>query len=77
MYNEDFTPDKTTRTFYLYGDDKRLQSQLDNLFIAESIKNRDGANTDEQVLFRYIVDLDTNRFIDVETYFKDNEQNKE
>jgi replicative DNA helicase len=72
MFNEDFSPDKTTRTFYLYGDNSILKSHLDELFIAESIKNRDGSNSEEQVIFRYIADLDTNRFIDTETYLKDN-----
>lgn len=61
-YKEDFTPKQTTRTYYLYGNDMSLSLKLQNLFIVEAIKNRDGQDTDDQNIIRYICNLDYNTF---------------
>ena len=65
MYNEDYTPDQSSRTYYLYGGNEKLKKDLDKLFIVEAQKNRDGGTDDDQVIFRYYADLDHNIFNEV------------
>lgn len=65
MYNETFVQAlgiNSTRSKYLYGNDKNLRHHIDDLFIIESIKNRDDENIDEKSLIRYEVDLGYNLF---------------
>lgn len=66
MYNEDYTPDQSSRTYYLYGGNEKLKKDLDKLFIVEAQKNRDGGTGDDQVIFRYYADLDYNIFTEVQ-----------
>ena len=61
-YVEDYKPQATGRTYYLYGNDLTRAKYIQNLFIAESIKNRDGSNTDDNNIIRYMADLDHNIF---------------
>jgi hypothetical protein len=65
MYNEDYTPDQSSRTYYLYGGNDNLKKELNRLFIVEAQKNRDGGTDDDQVIFRYYADLDHNIFEEV------------
>jgi len=61
-YKEDYRPKPTSRTFYLYGNDIKRSQFIQNLFIAESIKNRDGSDVDDQNIIRYNTNLDYNHF---------------
>lgn len=54
------------RSMYLYGNNPNLKNHVDNLFIAESIKNRDDDNSTENAIFRFIVDLGYNLFNEVD-----------
>ena len=47
---------------YLYGSNKNLKYHIDNLFIVESVKNRDDDNLSENAIFRFTVDLGYNLF---------------
>jgi replicative DNA helicase len=60
MWNEDFSPQKNTRTYYLYGNDLSLISYFPNLFIAEIVKNRDAEDDDEFNILRYKTELGFN-----------------
>jgi replicative DNA helicase len=62
-YIEDYKPKPNSRTFYLYGDDISRAKFIQSLFIAESVKNRDGSDVDDQNIIRYNADLDHNIFI--------------
>jgi len=64
-YNEGFAPEKSSKSFYLYGGKPELKSKIEELFIVEAVKNRDGGTTDEQVIFRYIGDLSYNIFTEI------------
>jgi replicative DNA helicase len=61
-YKEDFKPQPSSRTYYLYGNDISRSKFIQNLFIAESIKNRDGSDVDDQNIIRYNTNLDYNLF---------------
>jgi hypothetical protein len=61
-FKEDFKPQPSSRTFYLYGNDISRSKFIQNLFIAESIKNRDGSDVDDQNIIRYNTNLDYNHF---------------
>jgi replicative DNA helicase len=63
MYNEDYKPQPSSRTFYLYGKDISRAKYIQDLFIVESVKNRDGSDVDDQNIIRYRADLDYNIFI--------------
>ena len=62
MFNENYKPESNSRTFYLYGDNLKLSMQLKNIFIAEIIKNRDGADDEDFNIIRYDANLDYNIF---------------
>ncbi len=63
MFNENYvTSDKSDRSIYLYGKNKNLRNHINNLFLVESIKNRDDDNTDDNAIFRFIADLGYNIF---------------
>ena len=66
MYNEDYTPDQNSRSYYLYGDNPNLKKELHRLFIVEAQKNRDGGTNDSQVIFRYYANLDHNIFEEIQ-----------
>ena len=73
MFNESYiTSDTSPRAIYLYGKNKNLRNHIDDLFIVESMKSRDGDNTGENAIFRFIVDLGYNLFneVDNDTDFK-------
>ena len=61
-FKENFKPKPTTRTYYLYGDNMKLCSDINEIFIAEAIKNRDGADIEDQNIIRYRANLDYNIF---------------
>jgi replicative DNA helicase len=61
-YKEDFKPQPSSRTYYLYGNDISRSKFIQNLFIAESVKNRDGSDVDDQNIIRYNTNLDFNLF---------------
>jgi replicative DNA helicase len=66
MFNENYLPsDKSDRSIYLYGNNKNLRNYIDNLFIVESIKNRDDSNIDTNSIFRFISDLGYNIFKEI------------
>jgi RecA-family ATPase len=66
MYNETYvTSGEGKRGRYLYGKNTKLRGLIDNLFIAENIKNRDDNNIDDKAIFRFIVDLGYNIFEEV------------
>jgi hypothetical protein len=62
----------SARSIYLYGRNKNLKYHIDDLFIAESIKNRDDDNLNENAIYRFIADLGYNLFNEI----KDDETNK-
>lgn len=62
-FKEDYKPQPSSRTFYLYGDDISRAKYIQSLFIVESIKNRDGSDIDDQNIIRYNSNLDYNIFI--------------
>lgn len=62
-FKEDYKPQPSSRTFYLYGNDISRSKYIQSLFIAESIKNRDGSDVDDQNIIRYNANLDYNIFI--------------
>lgn len=65
-YNANYVSDTNNpRSLYLYGKHPNLKHHIDNLFILESGKNRDGDNLDENALFRFICDLGYNIFKEV------------
>jgi len=64
-YNESFAPEKSSKSFYLYGGNPKLKDKIEELFIVEAVKNRDGGTTDDQVIFRYFGDLNYNIFTEI------------
>lgn len=65
-YNESFAPEKSSKSYYLYGDNPELKNKIEELFIVEAVKNRDGGTTDEQIIFRYFGNLNHNIFTEIE-----------
>lgn len=66
MYNENFAiSDNSPRSKYLYGGHKGLKYLIDDLFIVESVKNRDDNNIESNAIFRFIIDLGYNIFREV------------
>ena len=65
-YTEDFKPKNTSRTYYLYGNDLSLCQKINDLFIVESVKNRDGSDMDDDSIIRYLADLNYNIFTVIE-----------
>jgi replicative DNA helicase len=66
MYNESYiSSDLSPRSRYLYGKNKNLRYHLDDLFIVESVKNRDDDNLNDNAIFRFIVDLGYNLFNEI------------
>ena len=61
-FKENYKPKPSTRTFYLYGNDMKLCKDINEIFIAEAIKNRDGADIEDQNIIRYKANLDYNIF---------------
>jgi hypothetical protein len=61
-FKEDYKPQPSSRTFYLYGNDISRAQFIQNLFIAECVKNRDGSDIDDQNIIRYNANLDYNIF---------------
>lgn len=53
------------RSMYLYGNNPNLKNHVENLFIAESIKNRDDDNSTDHAIFRFICDLGYNLFYEI------------
>ena len=66
------TNEGSSRSLYLYGKNKNLKYHIDNLFIVESVKNRDDDNLSENAIYRFIVDLGYNLFKEI----KDDESTK-
>ena len=66
-FNENYvTSDNSPRSVYLYGKNKELRYHIDDLFIVESIKNRDDDNLNENAIFRFITDLGYNIFKEID-----------
>ena len=61
-YKENFKPKPNSRTFYLYGDDMKMCERINEIFIAEAIKNRDGEDIEDNNIIRYSADLNHNIF---------------
>jgi hypothetical protein len=57
-YKENFKPKPSSRTYYLYGDRMELCTKINDIFIAEAIKNRDGADIEDYNIIRYDANLD-------------------
>jgi len=67
QYNSNYvTSSVSPRSQYLYGNNPNLRYHIDDLFIVESIKNRDDDNLTENALFRFVADLGYNIFTEVE-----------
>lgn len=66
MYNENYLSSiHSPRSMYLYGKNPNLRFHIDDLFIVETIKNRDDDNINDNTIFRYIVDLGYNTFKEI------------
>ncbi len=66
MFNESYIASiKSPRSVYLYGRNPNLRNHIDDLFIVESVKNRDDDNINDNTLFRFIVDLGYNIFKEI------------
>jgi archaellum biogenesis ATPase FlaH len=66
MFNENYISNANSpRSLYLYGKNHKLQNHIDDLFIVESVKNRDDDNINDNLIFRYIVDLGYNTFKEI------------
>ncbi len=66
LYNSNFiSAVNSTRSQYLYGKHPNLKHHVDDLFIAESIKNRDDDNLIDNAIFRFICNLGYNLFTEV------------
>lgn len=61
-YKEDYSPKKDSRAYYLYGSNLNVVTNINDLFIAEIVKNRDGNDVEDQSLIRYKCNLDYNIF---------------
>jgi replicative DNA helicase len=67
MFMENYvTSNSSPRSMYLYGGHPQLRAFIDNLFIVESIKNRDDDNLAENAIFRFVVDLGYNLFKEID-----------
>lgn len=64
-FKEDYSPKKDTRTYYLYGNDITLSANINDLFIVETVKNRDGSDVEDESIIRYSANLDYNIFIPI------------
>lgn len=65
-FNANYVTDTNTpRSLYLYGKHPNLKHHIDDLFILESGKYRDGDNLDENALFRFVIDLGYNIFKEI------------
>jgi len=68
-FNANYVTDTNTpRSLYLYGKHPNLKHHIDNLFILESGKSRDGDNLDENALFRFVSDLGYNIFKEIDEH---------
>jgi len=68
-FNSNYVTDTNTpRSLYLYGKHPNLKHHIDDLFILESGKSRDGDNLDENALFRFIADLGYNIFREIDEH---------
>lgn len=67
MFNETYvmSENNSSRSLYLYGRNKNLKHHIRDLFIVESVKNRDDDNLDENSLFRFECDLGYNTFKEI------------
>jgi len=66
MFNESYDASiNVSRSSYLYGRNAKLKNHIDDLFIVESVKNRDDDSTDDNLIFRYIADLGYNTFTEI------------
>ena len=61
-YKEDYSPKPDSRAYYLYGSDLSIVVNINDLFIAEMVKNRDGNDVEDQSIIRYNSNLDYNTF---------------
>jgi replicative DNA helicase len=78
-FNENYINNASSpRSLYLYGKNKNLKYHIDDLFIVESVKNRDDDNLNENAIYRFIADLGYNLFteIDDDGKFELSKQNK-
>jgi len=67
MFNQNWISNvNSPRSQYLYGNNPNLKHHIDDLFIVESIKNRDDDNLGDNTIFRYICDLGYNTFIEID-----------
>ena len=64
-YKEDYSPEKDSRSYYLYGNDISLSANINELFIVEIVKNRDGIDVEDESIIRYRANLDFNIFIPI------------
>jgi len=64
-YKEDYSPEKDSRSYYLYGNDISLSANINELFIVEIVKNRDGSDIEDDSIIRYRANLDFNIFIPI------------
>lgn len=66
MFNESYiSTTNSPRSKYLYGRNTKLKNHIDDLFIVECIKNRDDDSTDDNLIFRFLVDLGYNTFTEI------------
>lgn len=66
MFNESYNVSlNNSRSSYLYGRNAKLKNHIDDLFIVESVKNRDDDSINDNMIFRYIADLGYNIFTEV------------
>jgi len=66
-FNENYIASMNSlRSQYLYGKNHNLKFHIDELFIVESIKNRDDDNMNDNTVFRFIVDLGYNIFKEID-----------
>jgi len=61
-FKEDYSPKKDSRAYYLYGSDLSKVTNINDLFIAEMVKNRDGNDVEDESIIRYKCNLDYNIF---------------
>ncbi len=61
-WTEDYSPKQNSRSYYLYGNNLNLMSHINELFIVESAKNRDGDDADDNNIIRYKANLGYNTF---------------
>jgi len=76
-YTEDYSPKPSSRSYYLYGDDMSKMQDINNLFIVESVKNRDGNDVEDESIIRYKANLDYNLFKPIISKKDDEKSSKE